>query len=165
MSMVFFTTFWRLFVICYWTDARQHGIASFYTMNKTKNPQTSLVLIDCSRVFASLGVLQITNAIFRLCYILFGTSFSEKIFNAFTCSKQNNRKNYAVQFTAMDLAVCKHKLMINKLLYEQAFQTLLIRKVNGNWQWSIIWLPQVTVFLEHRKDLGLIPLPQNKSAF
>ena len=37
MSMVFFTTFWRLFVICYWTDARQHGIASFYTMNKTKN--------------------------------------------------------------------------------------------------------------------------------
>lgn len=52
MSMVFFTTFWRLFVICYWTDTRQHGIASFYTMNKTKNPQTCLVLIDRSRVYA-----------------------------------------------------------------------------------------------------------------
>lgn len=42
------------------------------------------------------------------------------------------RQTQKVQFPAMNLAVYKHKLMTNKLLYEQAFQTLLIRQINGN---------------------------------
>ena len=62
-------------VIYYWTDPRQHGIYLFYTMNRNEKWQTCLVLLDYSTICASLGVFQITNAIFRLYFLFSSLSF------------------------------------------------------------------------------------------
>ena len=75
-------------VICYWTD-NMESTCLIYNEQKGKW-QTCLVLLDCSRICARLGVFHIANAIFTSLLLLFFFiflvySFSETFFNAFTC--------------------------------------------------------------------------------
>ena len=85
-------------VIYYWTNTRQHGICSLYTMKREEKatylPRIAWLFEDlchfghfwsCRRYFSSLLLLSF--------FILLAYSFSEKIFIAFTCSKQNNGEN------------------------------------------------------------------------
>ena len=64
-------------MIYYWTDARQHGIYLFYTMNTKETRQTCLVALDCS-ICASWDNCKVTNATFHVgfpCRLLLVNSF------------------------------------------------------------------------------------------
>ena len=74
---------WNLFVL--YNDQKR----------KTTDTHTCLVLLDFSRICASLGIFKVPSATFRLCFffILLVYSFFETFFNVFCCTKQNNGKN------------------------------------------------------------------------
>ena len=77
------TTTWNLFVL--YNDQKR----------KKTNTHTWLVPPDCSRICASLGILNSQALLFVSAssfffFILVVYSFFEKFFNVFSCSKQNN---------------------------------------------------------------------------
>ena len=93
-----FTTFWRLL----WSITEQtHGNMEsvlFYTMmqkRKKTDTHTCLVILGCSRIWASLGIVSVPNATFHLCffffcYLILEYRFFEEFFVIFSCLKQND---------------------------------------------------------------------------
>ena len=92
-----FTTFWRpLWFITKQTQGNLESICFIqWSETKTTDTHTCLVLLDFSRICASLGIFKVPSATFRLCFffILLVYSFFETFFNVFCCTKQNNGKN------------------------------------------------------------------------
>ena len=80
------TATWNLFVL--YNDQKR----------KKTDTHTSLVPLDCSKICASLGIfksqtLYLVSASFFFFFILLVNSFFEKVFNVFSCSKQNIGEN------------------------------------------------------------------------
>ena len=79
------TATWNLFVL--YNDQKR----------KKTDTHTCLVPLDCLRICASLGSMNVPNANFRLCFffffILLVYTVFEKFFNVFSYSKRNNDEN------------------------------------------------------------------------
>ena len=87
-------------VVYYWKDPWQHGIYSFFTINRKGKRQTYLVLLVWGFVPGWAFFKSSRTLLFSL-LLLFSWSYlytvsPSKNFNAFTCSQHNNRKNMRV---------------------------------------------------------------------
>ena len=95
-----FTTFWRsLWSITEQTNGNMESICFIQWSEKNKDDtHTCLIPLDCSRIWASLGIFlspkcYFSSLLLLFFFILLVYSFFATFFNFFSCSKQNNGEN------------------------------------------------------------------------